>query len=122
MLRNPWPKTRGSQAEGCEKLDKRSRYTIVVLLAVVLCVPTQAAVRLTHFMYAGHAAKWQEYLEVMASRFKASTGVDVEVVVSTGGSGDRQTKIQVMITGGTPPDIHRRPSGDRSSLDRPRYL
>ena len=86
-------------------MNKRSRYMIVVLLAIVLCVPTQAAVRLTHFMYAGHAAKWQEYLEVMASRFKAATGVDVEVVVSTGGSGDWQTKILVMIAGGTPPDI-----------------
>ena len=31
---------------------------IVVLLAIVLCVPTHAAVRLTPFMYAGHAAKW----------------------------------------------------------------
>ncbi|MGI6082911.1 MAG: ABC transporter substrate-binding protein [Limnochordia bacterium] len=86
-------------------MNRRLHCTIIVLLALVLCVPTQAAVRLTHFMYEGHAAKWQEYLEVMASRFKASTGIDVEVIVSSGGAADMRSKLLVMIAGGTPPDV-----------------
>ena len=86
-------------------MNGRLRFTMVALLALVLCAPTQAAVRLTHFMYDGHAAKWQEYLEVMASRFKAETGIDVEVVLSSGGASGMRSKLLVMIAGGTPPDV-----------------
>ena len=80
---------------------------LVLLAHLSLAIISGAAakVELTHFMYDAHGVKWQEYLEVMAERFENSTGIAVEVVLSSGGFDGFRSKLLSMVAGGVAPDV-----------------
>lgn len=86
-------------------MNKSLRHALALLLVLSSAVPTEAGVQITHFMYEGHGSKWQEYLELMAERFEASTGITVGVVLSSGGIGGLRTKLLTMVAGGVAPDV-----------------
>lgn len=61
-----------------------------------------SAQTITHFSYASHTESWQQFLREAAKKFEEQTGIVVEVVTSTG---NYPEQVQVMIAGGTPPDV-----------------
>lgn len=59
---------------------------------------------IVHVTYGSHAKEWHQWLELMAERFEAETGIKVEVEVGPGGSEYRE-QIMVRTAGGVGPDV-----------------
>jgi multiple sugar transport system substrate-binding protein len=83
------------------------RIVLVLLLLVQLslaAVPSAtASVQLTHYTYEAHGDFWREYLDLMAERFKASTGISVEFIIASGS--EYRSKLLTMVAGGVAPDV-----------------
>ncbi|NLN19224.1 MAG: sugar ABC transporter substrate-binding protein [Firmicutes bacterium] len=83
------------------------RIALVVVLIASFFLNTapsvSAAVQLTHYTYEAHGDFWRQFLELMAERFKASTGISVEFIVASGS--EYRAKLMTMIAGGVPPDV-----------------
>lgn len=87
-------------------LARRWIVCVGVLLVAVggLAMAVAASVEITHFTYSGHGREWLEYLETMAPRFEAETGVKVSFLV-TGSNAEWKPKLTSMLAGGVAPDV-----------------
>lgn len=87
-------------------LPRRAGYAIALFTVMaLLAVPTLAQTEsIVHMTYGSHAREWHEFLQVMAERFEAETGIRVEVEVGPGGNAYREQVI-VRTAGGVPPDV-----------------
>ncbi|HHT26339.1 MAG TPA: sugar ABC transporter substrate-binding protein [Firmicutes bacterium] len=74
-----------------------------VLLFALATGAAGAATEITYLTYSGHGAEWRIYLEEMAERFEARTGIKVNVMQVA--SGEYTPKVTSMIAGGVPPDV-----------------
>ena len=74
---------------------------LALLLALALAA-IGSAQEITHYTYAGHSDSWYQHLKNMAERFQAETGIQVNVIQSTG---NYQEQVLTMIAGGAPPDV-----------------
>lgn len=79
---------------------------VTILLGLALAPAALAAepVTLVHLTYGSHAREWSEWLERMAERFEAETGIKVEVEIGPGGSAYRE-QVVVRTAGGVAPDV-----------------
>ena len=81
----------------------RSALVGVLCLTLSLLVAAAASAQeIIHYTYASHGESWYQHLKTMAERFKAETGIEVNVIQSTG---NYQEQVLIMITAGTPPDV-----------------
>ncbi|HHT27275.1 MAG TPA: extracellular solute-binding protein [Firmicutes bacterium] len=85
----------------CEVLHIAPAWLLLLVLTAN-GIAAAAQTEITHFMYASHNVIWQQYLETMASRFEATTGIKVNIVPS---SGNYREKLMTLIAAGVPPDV-----------------
>jgi multiple sugar transport system substrate-binding protein len=88
---------------------RRARIALAFLLLVqcsLAAIPgVTASVQLTHYTYEAHGDFWREFLDLMAQRFQASTGVSVEFIVSPRPASEYRSKLLIMVATGTAPDV-----------------
>ena len=84
---------------------RTARLCALLTALALLSVPALAQqVTITHMTYGSHAKEWHQFLQLMAERFEAETGIRVEVEVGPGG-GEYREQVIVRTIGGMPPDV-----------------
>lgn len=90
------------------KRSLSARFRVVAVLMTALLISSLPAVAesepIVHLTYASHHPEWAEFLYMMAERFEAETGLQVEVEVGPSGGAYRE-QVLVRTAGGVPPDV-----------------
>lgn len=85
-----------------------SKFRFVPVLMLALLITSAPALAesdpIVHFTYASHHQEWADFLNVMAERFEAKTGIKVEVEVGPSGGAYRE-QVLVRTAGGMAPDV-----------------
>ncbi|MGI6610024.1 MAG: ABC transporter substrate-binding protein [Limnochordia bacterium] len=89
----------------CRRACIALSFLLLVQCFLITVAGAAAGIELTHYTYGSHGEKWHEYLDVMAKRFEASTGIAVDFIISSNATADYHSKFLTMVAGGTAPDI-----------------
>lgn len=79
-------------------------FALVSVLVLAAVATSAEPVTIVHLTYGSHAQEWSQWLELMAERFEAETGIKVEVEVGPGGAAYRE-QVTVRTAGGVAPDV-----------------
>lgn len=78
--------------------------TILATCLLLASLTAGAETAIVHLTYGSHATEWHQWLERMAARFEAKTGIKVDIEVGPGGAAYRE-QVMVRTAGGVPPDV-----------------